>query len=164
MRRAMVRLLSAAALLLSLPASAHASGWSELARTMAAPWPAIQRADGSLPDYLDAVSGAYGGFPDTRYGNALTGYALLQTGLREGDARITRAGRRALNFARRPGRVWKRPSVFEQLAVAGAYNLARGPARGWRARGRAGRAGRAASGPFACRTSSATATTGSSMR
>ena len=136
MRRAMVRLLSAAVLLLSLPASAHASGWSELARTMAAPWPAVQRADGSLPDYLDAVSGAYGGFPDTRYGNALTGYALLQTGLREGDARITRAGRRALNFARRPGRVWKRPSVFEQLAVAGAYNLARGRPRLAQARAR----------------------------
>ena len=69
---------------------------------MAAPWPAIQRPDGSLPDYLDAVSDSYGGFPDTRYGNALMGYALLQTGLRERDTEITAAGRRALMFAMSP--------------------------------------------------------------
>jgi hypothetical protein len=119
-------ILGAAALLLGVPASARATGWSEQARSMAAPWPAVQRPDGSLPDYLDAVSRAYGGFPDTRYGNALMGYALLQTGLRERDERITRAGRRALDFAMHPGRVWKRPSVFEQMALAGAYNLLRG--------------------------------------
>jgi hypothetical protein len=134
---AAARLLVAAALALVLfPAAAPASGWSELARSMAAPWPAIQRPDGSLPDYLDSVSEAYGGFPDTRYGNALMGYALLQTGLREGDARIAGAGRRALMFAMDPGRVWHRPSVFEQLAVAGAYNITRGRPGFGRARSR----------------------------
>ena len=133
----MLRLVVAAALALALlPAPAHASGWSELARAMAAPWPAIQRPDGSLADYLDEVSDSYGGFPETRYGNALMGYALLQTGLREDDARIAAAGRRAVTFAIDPGRVWKRPSVFEQMAIAGAYNLTRGKPGFTRARAR----------------------------
>ncbi|HZH25273.1 MAG TPA: hypothetical protein VEY49_10235 [Solirubrobacteraceae bacterium] len=127
----------ALALALCLPAApAAASGWSDLAHELAAPWPGIQRPDGSLADYLDDVSDSYGGFPDTRYGNALMGYALLQTGLREGDRRIATAGRRALMFAMDPGRVWHRPSVFEQLAVAGAYNLTRGRPGFGRARAR----------------------------
>ena len=113
----------ALALALAVPATGQAS-WIDLARTMAAPWPGIQRPDGALPDYLDAVSDAYGGWGETRYGDATMGYALLQTGLRDGDARSTEAGLRAVNYA--TTRVWELPSVFEQMAVAAAYNLTRG--------------------------------------
>ena len=91
---------------------------------MAAPWPAVQRPDGALADYLDAVSGSYGGWGETRYGDATMGYALLQTGLRDGDAAVTQAGLRAVTFA--TTRQWDQPSVFEQMAVAAAYNLTRG--------------------------------------
>jgi hypothetical protein len=126
-RRARVRLACwvVAALLLSLPASGRASGWSDVARSMAAPWPEIQHTSGSMPDYLDAVSAAYGGYRGSRYGDAMLGYALLQTGLREGDARFTAAGVRALTSATLPGRVPEPPSVFEHMAVASAYNLTR---------------------------------------
>jgi hypothetical protein len=126
-RRAPARLAccTAAALVLAFPASVQASGWSDLARRMAAPWPAIQHTGGSFPDYLDAVAAAYGGYPGSRYGDAMMGYALLQTGLREDAADVTAAGARALSSATLPGRVWEKPSVFEHMAVASAYNLTR---------------------------------------
>lgn len=52
-----------------------------LAREMAEPWPRLQLEEGTFPDYL------HGDRPprSTRYGEAVLGYALMQTGLREND-------------------------------------------------------------------------------
>ena len=110
------------------PPAARVDDWAALARRQAAPWVGIQRPTGNLPDYLDGLNNPYAG---TRYGDAMTGWALLQTGLRESDDELIDAGLRAVTYA--VGiRTWHRPSVFEALAVASAYNLARRPLAGQR--------------------------------
>jgi hypothetical protein len=97
--------------------------WRELARAMAAPWVRLQRPDGRFPDYTDRY---IRGLPDTRYGEAVLGYALVQTGVREGDNRLLDAGLKALAYvANRPGWAHHRASVFEDMAMAAAYNLVR---------------------------------------
>jgi hypothetical protein len=121
----------AAALVIALciwPARAAAdtvpeSQWRAEARALAAPWPKIQRPTGNLPDYLDGLVGT--GEEGTRYGDSLTGYGLLQTGLREHDDEAIAAGIRAVDYATSDQRAWPTPSVFETMAVAGSYNLAR---------------------------------------
>jgi hypothetical protein len=89
--------------------------WRSLARDIAAPWPAIQRRSGMLPDYMDERYGS-------RYGDAMMGYGLVRTGLREGNRAMVRTGLRAVTFATRRPRV---QSSFENFAVAATYNLAR---------------------------------------
>lgn len=91
-----------------------------LALAIAAPWVSGQRADGSFPDYM-----ATRGSPARdRYGEAMLGYGLLKTGLQRRDGRAVDSGLRALAYSvANP-----RPShsvVFEQLALAAGYNLAR---------------------------------------
>ena len=107
------------------PAQADASRWERLARAMAAPWPDLQEPSGRLGDYTDALPGAFGRHAGTRYGDAVSGYALIDAGLRERDPRLVQTGIRAISFATDPARRPSRPSVFEQFAVAAAYNLAR---------------------------------------
>src|SRR5690242_14745763 len=109
-------------LLLAPPVRAEPSEWRALAREMAAPWPGIQRPTGNLPDYLDGFNNPFEG---TRYGDAMMGWALIQTGLREDDRALTDAGLHAIGYATSKARHWARPSVFETLAVASAWNLAR---------------------------------------
>jgi hypothetical protein len=104
---------------------APASRWEALARAMAAPWPALQEPSGRLGDYTDRLPGAFGRHGGTRYGDAVMGYALIEAGLRERDRRLVRTGIRAISFATDPARRPSRPSVFEQFAVAAAYNVAR---------------------------------------
>lgn len=91
--------------------------WEKLASRMAVPWPRLQRRDGT---YRNVLGGG------TRYGESLLGWALMTTGVREHDARLVSTGLRSVTWAatRRPG-FRDRESVFENLAVAGAYNLAR---------------------------------------
>ncbi len=104
-----------------MPPSASAP-WAALARAIAAPWPGLQNADGTFPDYV------FGGEPgfSARYGESMLGYGLLTCGLREGDERLIDAGLRGLSYAvGRSDLQENRPSVFENLAVAAAYNLAR---------------------------------------
>lgn len=55
----------------------------------------------------------------------MTGDALIDAGLRERDRELVGTGIRAVSFATDPQRRPGRPSVFEQLGVAGASNLAR---------------------------------------
>jgi len=102
-----------------LPSSAP---WEALARSIAAPWPDLQNPDGTFPDYV------FGGEPgfSARYGESMLGYGLLLTGVREDDDRLIEAGLRGLSYAvGRSDLQADRPSVFENLAVAAAYNLAR---------------------------------------
>ena len=105
--------------------AAEASRWASLARAMAAPWPAVQEPSGRLGDYTDELPGAFGLHAGTRYGDAVGGYALIDAGVRERDPRLVQTGIRAISFATDPERRPSRPSVFEQFAVAAAYNLAR---------------------------------------
>jgi hypothetical protein len=101
----------------ALPAPAAAGeGIERLARAHAAPWPALQRPDGSFEDRLRRG----------RYGESMLGLSLLGTGLRAGDRRLVGAGLRGLGWViDRPGLRDAHPSVFEHYAVAAGYNLAR---------------------------------------
>lgn len=120
--------LAAACALALLPAGAQArTTWHALARTMAAPWPNLQEDSGELPDYLDGIPAQGGKGGGTRYGDTFMGYGLIQTGLRAHDRTLIRTGLKAINFATSKARQadWPTPSVFEALAVASAYNLAR---------------------------------------
>lgn len=98
-----------------------AERWEMLSSRIAAPWPALQESDGRFRDY---VVGARPGFPE-RYGESTLGYALIQTGLRDGSPRLVTSGLRALAWVVGPGGGSPRSSPFENLAVAAAYNLAR---------------------------------------
>ena len=100
------------------------SRWRALSREMAAPWPDIQRDTGNLPDYLDGLNNPYEG---TRYGDAMMGWGLLQVGLRDQEPRMINSGLAAIEYATGKSRHWGRPSVFETMALASAYNIAREP-------------------------------------
>ena len=107
------------------PASAQVeSRWRAFSREMAAPWPDIQRETGNLPDYLDGLNNPYEG---TRYGDAMMGWGLLQVGIRDNEPRLINAGLAAVEYATSKQRHWGRPSVFETMALASAYNVVREP-------------------------------------
>jgi hypothetical protein len=89
---------------------------ARLSERMAELWPDAQKESGH---FRSAVGGG------TRFGDAMVGYTLLQTGVRTHDDRLIDSGLRGLTFALDSGRLPSRQSVFETLAVAGAYNLAR---------------------------------------
>ena len=91
-----------------------------IAGPIAAPWPSLQRADGSYDDYM-AVRAAPA---RDRYGEAMLGYGLLKTGLERHDERAVGSGLRGLAYAVRHPRTFH-SVVFEKLALAAAYNLAR---------------------------------------
>jgi len=110
------------------PARTPAGSWHALARAMAAPWPAAQTRDGRF-------RGGLRGSRSTGYGTTMLGYALVATGVREHDRRLLRAGIRAVSrtVQRRRRKNRDGDGVFESLAVAAAYNVAR--AHAWRDRG-----------------------------
>ena len=84
--------------------------------SIAAPWPSLQQPSGRFRNILG------GG---TRYGEATLGYALLQAGARAGNRAQIHAGLKAISFAVRQAVHHSRPSVFENLSIAAAYNIAR---------------------------------------
>ena len=90
--------------------------WRAVSRQLAAPWPKIQRRNGSLPDALRERRWA-------RYGNGMAGLGLLQTGIRERKRRLVRAGVRAVSAETR--RVFDSLAIqeFRIWAVAEAYSL-----------------------------------------
>ena len=83
---------------------------------MRARYPEIQRENGH---FRSAIGGG------TRYGNAYMGYALLMSGVRTGDDAAVEAGLRGLTNPLQRARLPNRPSVFEILALAAGYNIAR---------------------------------------
>jgi hypothetical protein len=124
MLRAAVAVATVVATLVACAAAAAATP-DELAATIAAPWPDRQRADGSLRDHIAEV------VTDQRdpYGDAMLGYALLAHGVRTGEDAFVRTGLRAIGHAvRHP--VESDLVVFENMALASAYNLARAAAAG----------------------------------
>ena len=93
-----------------------------LCREMAAPWPGLQFANGTYPDYLHHDEAP----ASTRYGEAMLGYGLLMTGVRENDDALIDAGLRGLAwFVQQTALQRDHPSVFANAAVASAYNFAR---------------------------------------
>jgi hypothetical protein len=91
---------------------------------MARPWPSVQRRSGTYRDYTDDSPIV----PDTRYGDAMMGYALVRAGLRLDDPRLIRSGLRGVAYGVRHwagGRKTITQSVFENWAVPATYNLAR---------------------------------------
>jgi hypothetical protein len=88
---------------------------------LAAPWPKVQKPAGRhfAGHYREPVSGG------TRYGDSLMGYAEILTGLRTHKPHLVSSGVRALNFAVPRADLHTRPSIFEILGIASAYNLAR---------------------------------------
>ena len=119
-------------------ASAHAqtaADWRGLASEIASPWPALSKGDGELVDYMDEYTNPGGKPGGTRYGDALMGYALIQTGLRDGNRALIDTGIRSVSWATDPNRHFppgarSDDSVFEQWGVSAAYNLARVRFRG----------------------------------
>ena len=92
----------------------------DLAGRIADPWPQRQSAAGSFDDYM-AVRGA----PSRDlYGHAMLGYGLLATGLQRNDRRLVDSGLRGLVYAVEHPRPFH-SVVFEKLALAAGYNLAR---------------------------------------
>jgi hypothetical protein len=90
---------------------------------LATPWlrPGVQRPPGVhfAGHYREPVSGG------TRYGDSLLGYTMILTGVRTHRPDRIRSGLRALAFSTPRAALHTRPSIFEILAIAGAYNLAR---------------------------------------
>lgn len=129
-------LVAVAAMLASVPAvtsapdaarAAAAVDVGAIALEAGTPWVGRQRPNGSFVDYMPSRRGG------DRYGTAMMGLALLDQGLRVGsDAHVSAAldairfaARRAYRFARHSHRNGRR-TVFENFALATAYNLARG--------------------------------------
>ena len=91
---------------------------------MAQPWPSVQRRSGTYRDYTDDSPVV----PDTRYGDAMMGYALVRAGRRLHYPRLIRSGLRGVAYGVRHwagGRKTITQSVFENWAVPATYNLAR---------------------------------------
>lgn len=106
-------------------ASATRAAYVATSQQLAAPWPGLQRPDGTFPDYLRADR-------SSRYGDAMLGLGLIQTGVRDRNRPLVRSGLRAVTAATRTVDEWFPVRVFEQWAVASAYNLARQKLRHWR--------------------------------
>ncbi|HYI66481.1 MAG TPA: hypothetical protein VEW95_06130, partial [Candidatus Limnocylindrales bacterium] len=121
--RGLLCALATGVLLALVPSDASAVARSDLAVRVAAVWPAQQTSEGRFNDYLNA----WEPMGRTRYAESMLGYGLVQTGIDEGRQDLVESGLQALAYtvshayATVPGG----PSVFENMAVASAYNLAR---------------------------------------
>lgn len=91
--------------------------WTALAQEIAEPWPGLIDHRGWFEDYIQAK--------DPAYGPPMLGYALLQSGLRNGRADQIDTGLRALNSTVRDTEPQGKVGVFHHFAIASAYNLAR---------------------------------------
>src|SRR4051812_8933040 len=120
-----------AACLLALCGTASAAG-PEFSRTdvkamaaaMAAPWPGTQDGAGTFDDYTDHETRK----PDTRYGDAFMGYALVMVGVRTHDQKLIDSGLKGVSYSVRHWAAERKritQSVFENWAVPAAYNIAR---------------------------------------
>ena len=134
-----ILLLLVAALVGPAAGTAHAqtsADWRGLASEIAAPWPSLSKGDGELIDYMDEYTNPGGKPGGTRYGDALMGYGLIQTGLRDGNSTLIDTGIRSISWATDPNRYFapdarSDDSVFEQWGVSAAYNLARAKLKGY---------------------------------
>jgi hypothetical protein len=84
----------------------------DLSAQMAKPWPDAQRHDGR---YKSAVGG------NTRYGESLMGYALIDHGLNNRQPELVDSGLKALGYSVPRLGTQARNSIFEALGIVGAY-------------------------------------------
>src|SRR5215208_3270610 len=84
----------------------------DLSAQMAKPWPEAQRHDGR---YKSAVGG------NTRYGESLMGFALIQHGLDNDQDELVDSGLKALAYSVPRLGTQNRDSIFEALGIVGAY-------------------------------------------
>src|SRR5688500_9161544 len=112
-----------AALVCVAPAASGAepAEYDALARELAAPWPGLQRPDGSFREYVP------GRDPRNKddYGEAMLGYGLLLTGSHANDRHLIDAGLRAVTRDARLPDADEPVRMFRNMAIASAYNLAR---------------------------------------
>lgn len=102
-----------------LPAAeADRAAWTSLSRELAAPWPALQRRDGTFTDALRQDG-------KSRYGDAILGLGLLQNAARDRNRGQVRTALRALDATARLYEPWFPTRAFKRWAVASAYNLAK---------------------------------------
>jgi hypothetical protein len=122
MHRALPLLAIAAALLAAeAPAAGQTtSPYRALVGEIAGPWPELQTEEGLFPDRLHE-----GDPPAFVTPSAMLGYGLLASGTQLDDPDQVRAGLRALNYAVTHSTRDPDPGVFDHLAIASAYNLAR---------------------------------------
>ena len=107
-------------------AAAPVRSWLSLSRLISRRWVSLQERGGSFPDVL------LGPGQHSRYGDAMLGYALLQSGLRDRRRALIDAGLRAITWAaRRRAPAYSGDAPFENLAVAGSYTLMRRSAPGY---------------------------------
>src|SRR3954469_3849702 len=99
---------------------ASTGGWQSAAQRQATVLARVQAANGTFPAYNFAR--ASGVLP---YGESMAGYGLVDAGLANDDAHELHAGIRAIAFASRQLLRRGSPSVFENLALAAAYNRVR---------------------------------------
>src|SRR4051812_16567081 len=106
------------------PSSARAAepaDYQALAQAIAAPWPGRQHSDGHFQEYVP------GHDPRNKddYGEAMLGYGLLQIGVRTGDQGMIVAGLNGVTHDAQLPDSDAHIRMFRDLAIAGAYNLAR---------------------------------------
>src|SRR4051812_20706894 len=104
--------------------------WRSLAEEIAVNWTGNQNRNGTFRDYVYGGHVSFclrlrcrKGLGNARYGESVLGYAMVETGLRSHDTRLVDAGLRAINYIVRHRKLQrKRPTNFESMAVASAYN------------------------------------------
>jgi hypothetical protein len=104
------------------PAQAAEPGdYQALAQAIAAPWPGRQHSDGHFQEYVP------GHDPRNKddYGEAMLGYGLLQAGVRAGDQAMIIAGLNGVTHDAELPDSDAHIRMFRDMAIAGAYNLAR---------------------------------------
>jgi hypothetical protein len=92
------------------------SEWLAVSRALGSALTSQQRADGSLRDVFSDDG-------SSRYGDAIAGYALIQTGTRDRDRALALSGIRAVDAATRTTHGWTTTRCFELWGVAAAYNV-----------------------------------------
>jgi len=104
-------------------AAAAVPSADQMERSIAAPWPGRQGATGRYREYVPPLVGHTR--EQDRYGTAMMGYALLQLGVRHHDRREIVSGLRALKRAAKNPLQGGTREVFDDFALASAYNVAR---------------------------------------
>jgi hypothetical protein len=106
---------------LASASAAEPAAIGRLAAQISTPWPALQRVDGAYSDYV------FGGLAGvSRYSESMLGYQQLVWGAQRHDPALIASGFRGVGYAvAHVDALLNAPSVFEELAVASAYNLVR---------------------------------------
>lgn len=101
--------------------------WLPLSRRVSRRWTTLQGRNGAFPDVILGSRGR------SRYGEAMLGYSLILSGLRDRRRAYLNAGLRAITWAtRRRGGAYDGDAPFENLAIASSYTAMRRNAPGYR--------------------------------